>query len=230
MTGEDQQQVGQQVRVSSSRFRRYPLVVTFEGPDGAGKSTLATDLARWCANRGIEVRTARSRPKSSERLRTTEYDHERPHETRERGLVESSARVVLKFGFYLARWAVEARPTRRPTILIRERGWLDYDVDARRYGLARPTRHLVRVLGKLFPKSDYSFVLVGDPAVIHERKADLTVDDISSVIERWKRVAPDTAREVVLVDTTANSPESALGELLTWLVVERSSTTSGRSR
>lgn len=202
------------LRSSSSILRQWPLVITFEGPDGSGKSTLADGLSRWMVDAGVEVRTARSRPRTTEHLRTTTYDHQNPHDQPPRGAVESIGRVVAKYCFYLLRWSREARRTTRPTVLIRERGWLDYRVDGKRYGLSPITAPLVSVLGRFFPRSDYSVVLVGEPSAIHDRKPDLPVAEIQRLMTEWKTAAFKTARQVLIIDTSTNSPEEALVLLL----------------
>lgn len=209
---------GTVLQMSASTLRRWPLVITFEGPDGSGKSTLADGLRRWLLEEGIDVRTARSRPRTTERLRTTAYDHQNPHDQPVRGSLESIGRVVAKYCFYLTRWSQEAKPTRQPTVLIRERGWLDYLVDGKRYGLSPITAPLVSVLGRFFPRSDYSVVLVGEPSVIHERKPDLPVAEIQRLMTEWKTAAFKTAREVLIIDTSTNSPEESLAVLLAAVV------------
>jgi len=209
------------VRIATSRswFRRWPLVITFEGPDGSGKSTLAAGLAQRMVEAGVDVRLARSRPKTTERLRATAYDHKHPHNQPQRGAVESIARVFAKYCFYLVRWAQEAKHTSEPTILIRERGWMDYLADSRRYGLSPITAPVVSVLGRFFPRSDYCFVLFGQPAAIHDRKRDLSVDEIERVIAAWKTSAPKTARRILFVDTTAVSSSEAIELLLSHIAV-----------
>lgn len=206
------------VRRSRSPWRRWPLVVTFEGPDGAGKSTLADELSRWLERNDVTVRRARMRPRTSERLRSTSYDHQDPHATPRRGVLEAVARILVKYGFYLQRWAIEARPTRSPSVLIRERGWYDYDVDRTRYGLPPVTRPLVRGLGALFPRSDWAVVLVGDRHAIHARKPDLSVTEIDRIMAEWADLAPRSAHRTLVLDTTTHSPAEALCELLGWLV------------
>lgn len=215
------------LRASSSPWRAWPLVVTLEGPDGAGKSTLAAALDEWMVERGIEVRRARSRPRTSQQLRRTEYAHDDPHSTRMRGPVESVARLLLKYAFYLQRWLVETRPTRHPSVLIRERGWSDYEVDGRRYGLTPDTKPLVRALGRLFPRADVVVVLVGDRFAIHERKPDLSTAEIDRVMHEWTQVAPRTAHSTAVINTTSQSPSDALHDLLDWLL-DRSEVASPR--
>ncbi len=217
------------LRASGSFARRWPLVITFDGPDGSGKSTLANALTEWLQDNDVSVRTARSRPKSTQRLRTSEYDYNNPHKTRQRGRVESLARVGAKYVFYVARWIVEARPTSKPTVLIRERGWLDYAIDSRRYGLAPVVKPLVRALNRIFPQPDSSFVLVGDAQAMHDRKPDLDVGEIERVVSEWSARASASSRHVALINTTDQTTESALEELLGRVIESPARTVLGTS-
>jgi len=151
-------------------------------------------------------------PDLVDQLRRVPLDFTKPHEKDQRSLAVSAFRVTAKFVYLLGRHVIEKKPGATRTIVLRERGFFDYAVDTKRYGLDPRVGRYALLLGKLFPKSDLALLLSGDALEIHNRKPELEPDVIANLINGWGEVGPRSARTAVTIDTTSQDIDSSIDE------------------
>jgi len=167
------------------------------GPDGTGKTTLSMALEKGMfANvpvrrvhhtRGLGVLPHR---------RFAPGSSTQPH----RHPLYPAWLSLIKW-FYLlvdfrVGWTLRISPfVRRGGWVLMQRGWLDSQVDPRRYRLP-PAPGLVRFLGRLVPRSDLSLVLEASPEVIRERKKELSLDELERQMRAWRELLPGDQRTI----------------------------------
>jgi len=195
-----------------------PQIVSVLGPDGVGKSAIVQGIVERLDSDNIEFRHGTMRPALVGSLRRVPIDHTKPHDKALRSLAESVFRVTVKFVYLLGSHARDKLPNSKHTIVLRERGFFDYAVDTKRYGLDPRIRRYALALGRVFPKSDLALLLAGDPAAIYERKPELQPDVIEQLIADWRRVGRIGSRVAVTVETTSRPIDSSIDEAVDALV------------
>ena len=153
------------------------LTVVVVGPDGAGKSSLASSLIDQCGVFFWKTRHLHWRPGLLPRLGAMlgrpRVDTDAPHSPIPHG--PTMSRVVLLYywlDFLLGTW-LKLRPLQsRSTLIVLERGWWDILVDPRRYRLQVSDR-LISMLGRLLPTPDLTLLLDAPPSLFLQRKQEL---------------------------------------------------------
>jgi hypothetical protein len=105
--------------------------------------------------------------------------------------------------FLLGTW-VRVVPVRaRGGLVILERGWWDYAVDPRRYRLT-VSQKVVRFLGRLLPQPDLVIILEAEPKTLHLRKRELSIEELSNQMERWRELKLPKRSNRVYLDVSHN--------------------------
>jgi Phosphotransferase enzyme family len=199
------------------------LIVVVVGPDGAGKSALASTLIDRCGAFFWATRRIHWRPGLLPRLgplvgrRTT--DPETPHLSNPNGRMISVA-VLLYYwlDFFLGTW-LKQKPLRvRSGLIVVERGWWDILVDPRRYRLQLP-KGLTAMLGRLLPSPDLTLVLDAPASVLLQRKQELAEAELDRQVHAWRELAQRHPVSYSVVD--ASQPESDVQAAATEEVVSR---------
>ena len=182
------------------------LVVAVVGPDGVGKSTLTTLLSTRTAEIFRDVHrlhlTPGLLPPPARLLRRPAYDVTLPHARAPSGRLGSILRTVYLATDTLVGWGPRvALPRIRANLVVIERGWRDLEIDPVRYRLAAG-KPLIRLLTRLLPKPDLTLVLRAEAQVIHDRKPELSVVEISRQLAEWGSVTRAAPRRFIAVDTT----------------------------
>lgn len=187
------------------------------GPDGAGKTAIADQLAARAEAGRLEFQRAHFRPlvlsaRSAEGSSAgTVAD---PQSQKERGPMRAVARTLFVWSDFLLGSFTRWRRAGRRGLLVRERPWEDQLVDRRRYRLPQSLFGTVRCLGRLLPRADVAVLLTGDPRRMHYRKPELPVEEIEAQLTRWEATVGHVARRVSIVDTTASDDLEATVETL----------------
>lgn len=179
------------------------------GPDGTGKSSLMAELVRIFEARQLEVRHGHWTPglfaHASNNRGGPPAPASDPHAHPEHGVLVSALKALVIYIDTWMGWIGRWRP-RVGEVLIVERGFADMAVDSKRYRLSSDLRPALGVLTALSPRYDVAVLLLGDEQVIHRRKPELPVEELARQMASWRDLAPRTARTVIEVDVTQESP------------------------
>ncbi|MCD7862796.1 MAG: hypothetical protein LUG61_04635 [Lachnospiraceae bacterium] len=188
-------------RKSKGSYNRYllkklkgkpGLMVAFEGTDGSGKSTIINGLEQV--------------PESSFPDGMLDYYHWRPgFIKKEKQTANGEAIIVtephakkpygrtksfLKFSFFnldyfLGYWFKVRWQLSKGHLVVFDRYYYDYYMDKIRYRLSISDR-VLDFFRFMIPKPDVSFLLIGDPQVLYERKKEIDVSEIEAQIQRLR--------------------------------------------
>lgn len=186
-------------------MKRYSVAAVVSGPDGSGKSSLATVMVEQVlAEPAVHLH---HRPGLLPRSSAAKQVNTDPHGKQPYALWKSVVKVIYVWLDYQLGWWLRLRPTlgRGGSVVI-ERGWVDLWVDPLRYRLAG-VRGLTAVLGRLTPKPDLIVILLADAATLRARRAELSEEEISRQVGVWRRWAEGRSN-VVIIDAALPQEEA----------------------
>ena len=199
--------------VSAHTSNRFPgdrgLFLVVVGPDGAGKTSLATALLRRSEVDGAYFHFIPT-------LRTPRLADEPPeHEDlveKQRG---SGSRLlgVLRIGRNLARawlgYLLVIRPAvRSGKVVVGDRWLYGYVAQPRALRFHGPS-WIARLVLKMLPRPDLVILLDAPPEAIHERKPELTPNEIRDEVARWRSID----QRMLRLDAT-QSPDHLAGVVM----------------
>ncbi len=195
------------------------LFAVILGPDGSGKSTVVARLLaeskafsqgswrfHWRPGllpqpgRGAKQKTSASAPPPTE-------------------FAYGTAVSLLRYGYFLldfviGYWLRVYPRCKRGQLVIGERWYFDVLINPQRYGFRLPA-WLLRFGGHLIPRPDLTVLLTADPDAIHERKQELTVQQITTQISAMQAILPDNPHGAeISTDTSLDESVAALLALL----------------
>lgn len=196
------------------RGRRGSFVVVV-GPDGTGKSTLARGLIAASRDDFARVLHIHWRPgllpRAGSIVGAEAGDPTQPHARPPHGRVLSVALLAYDWiDFFLGTWLRIVPVRTRGGLVVMERGWFDMAVDPRRYRLDVPYR-IVEMLGRLLPSPDTALILEADPQVLHDRKAELPIRELTRQSGRWREIRFPHRTTRLFLDAS-QSPELLLDQ------------------
>jgi hypothetical protein len=197
------------------------LVVALVGPDGVGKSTLASALS---ADAGAFRRVDRRHlgpgllPPPARLLGRQPSDGTAPHARPPSGMFGATARLAYLWADALLGWLPRMAVQRaRSSLVVLERGWLDLAVDPRRYRLS-PRPRAVRLLGRLLPRPDVVLLLEAGADIVEARKDELEAGEIERQMREWRALLPRAGGRAHRLDATG-PPEEVLERA--WQAIHR---------
>ncbi|MGB7588855.1 MAG: hypothetical protein WBM00_09120 [Solirubrobacterales bacterium] len=203
----------QVVRALRRVWQPTGLVVLLVGPDGVGKSTLASALAHSAPGKFRRVDRRHLGPgllpPPAKVLGRRPSDGTAPHAKPASGMIGATARLAYLWADALLGWLPRmAVPRARSSLVILERGWFDLAVDPRRYRLS-PRPRAVSALGHFLPRPDLVLLLDAGADLVKARKDELEVGEVERQLRAWRVLLPRAGRHVHRLDATG-SPEELL--------------------
>jgi sugar transferase EpsL len=161
--------------------------ITVLGPDGVGKSTLLQNLGQALEPCFSRRRLFKFRPDVFNTI--VPETQPQPHGRPPRGWILSCAKIF----YYAADWwlgfFVRVLPEKcRGALLLVDRDFNDVLVDQRRY-LVRNVHILARVLRRILPQADATFILTADPDTVRARKPELPFAELQRQLAAYRWLA-----------------------------------------
>ena len=192
------------------RFSKQPgFSIAFLGVDGSGKSTIIdniTPILNQSFHNSIYYEHMRPNklPSIARLLGGNEEFNKpvtNPHKSKPSGFFVSLLRwlyytIDYTFGFYLKVWPKKAI---RSCVWIFDRYYYDYLLDSKRAKIKLP-RLLIKLGQFLINEPDLILCLGTDPKTIHDRKPELTIDEVERQVEALKEFSM-THKQAVWIDT-----------------------------
>jgi thymidylate kinase len=202
---------------------RYGLTIALVGPDGCGKSTIASHLMPLLEAAFLTAPPRRLHlrpgllPPLAKLLRPWRWGEggtsaavTDPHAKAPSGPLGSVARLLYYTGDYVAGHLLDVGPFARwrRSVVVYERYFYDLVVDPKRLRMAPPpgwTKALMNVV----PSPDLLIALQAPASEIHERKPELSLDEIQRQLVAYSRIA-SAHENGHCVDTTGRPGDAAL--------------------
>jgi len=180
--------------------------VVFLGPDGTGKSTISRAVEESLARVYRHVWHFHWRPglipKLSKKRETSielGIGAHPPRESKYGAIVSVLRYIYYLVDFTLGYWLIVYWKKAQTTLVIGERWYHDVIANPARYGFCLP-RWILKFCGYVVPKPDRIFQISADPALIHQRKDELTVEEIAEQILLYRGLLPDAPRGIEIVN------------------------------
>lgn len=160
---------------------RKGLVLSIDGPDGTGKSSVGDALAERFKGPTLRVHHRPGVLPSG----SPAGDVTQPHAKVPRTRFSSIMKVGYIFVDYLVGWMTRIAPLRRKGgLVVIERSWFDLIVDPERYRV-KGAEKWIRLLARIMPRADLRIVLLASPEVLLVRKQELPTDELGRQLLQW---------------------------------------------
>lgn len=181
------------------------MIVTINGADGSGKSTILEVLAEAIEGEYTHYHSRPGNISPKNNLKKMKQYVDRPGEVPKRGISLQLAKIFL-FLLEFQTFAIWHKITPRRKLVILERSLVDLYVHPARYGLET---WLVDRLRPLLVDwySDLNICLTGDAQTMAARKHELQATVIDALNKRYQEATERAGGKLLLIDTTRESIE-----------------------
>ena len=180
----------QKYYLMNKAMKKSGVMVVFLGTDGSGKSTIINSLPDVLGNTFPEsfIDYYHWRPKLIKSGRKSGDDESivctEPHSKKPYGKIKSFAKFMFfNVDYVLGYWLKVRWELSKGHMVVFDRYYYDYYLDKIRYRLSISDK-ILDFFKVLIPKPDITFLLVGDPEVLYERKKEISVEEIQEQINR----------------------------------------------
>lgn len=164
-------------------------MIVILGSDGSGKTTVINNISTTCKSlfNNIVIKHWRPnllvRPNVNKR-KIQESDYSQPHKLKPYGKVISFFRFLYYNIDYILGYYFKVLPIKiRGGLFIFDRYYYDYYVDKQRYRMNLSDR-TIRFFERIIPKPDVVILYTGSAETIHQRKEELTIDELKTQNDR----------------------------------------------
>ncbi|MCK5616309.1 hypothetical protein KAR91_81355 [Candidatus Pacearchaeota archaeon] len=182
------------------------------GPDGCGKSTIASQLISKLEKYNYKIFHFHWRPNLIPQLRkqniarTGGAPPPAPDDFAYGYFISLLRYMYYYMDFLLGYWFTIRPKKAKGYFIIGERWYFDVLIHPARYGFKLPM-WLLKIGKLLLPYPDYTFLLSADPQAIHNRKPELTVEQIDSQLSRMSDLIKGI-KNASIINTEVNIDET----------------------
>lgn len=177
----------QKVRLTFIRIIEKPsLVISFLGPDGSGKSTIINGIKK--NNPFINFKYFHLKPIKTKVDSTKNQIVENPHNEKEYSYIISILKIIYFIIQYNINWFINILPIKvTPALIVFDRYFDDIIADPKRYRYGGPLK-FVEISKKFIPKPEITFVLYGPAPIIHSRKKEVSLSELTEQLIMYKKL------------------------------------------
>jgi len=209
--------------VKNTEAHRKGVFIVMLGPDGSGKSTLVLCASKQLGRFFKEYWHFHWRPNLLPKLSRTSHEpdfeiaHKPPGKAAYGKVISFMRYIYYLLDFIVGYWVLIWPRRKRGCLIIGERWYYDVIANPVRYGFALPD-WLLRLGGYLVPKPDMTLLLEADPQAIHDRKPELTIEEISLQINRLGNLVlpPPAGTRIWTGDDVEESVERLVQTIVTF--------------
>jgi thymidylate kinase len=177
--------------VLGKALHRKGIIMAFQGTDGSGKSTIIEGIPAVIGNSfsGDTIEYYHWRPGfiHPEKKFTSDgqlLSNVQPHTKKPQGKIKSIAKMAFyTLDYILGYYGRVYWQAAKGHLVIFDRYYYDFYMDKIRYRLSI-SDGWVRFFQIFIPKPDITFLLLGDAVQIHERKQELSIEEINKQTKR----------------------------------------------
>lgn len=197
--------------VFSRLLKRPSLTICFLGPDGSGKSTLIESLRNqslFISDSYFHLKPIKSNKSSSNQV------VENPHEYPVYSKFKSYLKLLYLIIQYNIGWFINILPlTFKPSLIIFDRYFDDIIVDYKRYRYGGKIS-IVKFARYFIPKPDLYFLLSANELVIHNRKKEVSINELKRQIMGYQKMNDNKKYFQINVDRNVNDITNNLTKLI----------------
>lgn len=182
--------IKQKIYLVRKAMGKAGIMVAFEGTDGSGKSTIINSLPDVLGNSFPEgmMDYFHWRPGFIKKEKTSKNGEAvvvtEPHAKEPYGKLKSFAKFMFfNLDYFFGYWCNIRWKIAKGHLVIFDRYYYDYYLDKLRYRLSI-SDNILDLFKAIIPKPDITFVLLGDPQTLYERKKEISVNEIQAQIDR----------------------------------------------
>ncbi len=174
----------------AGRYLRHKgVMVAFLGTDGSGKSSIINCLPEVLERsfNQTQIRYYHWRPRllsGKKRDKQVSSSGMDPHGKKPYGRILSLMKFLyFNLDYILGYWLSVKLSLGKNQLVVFDRYYYDYLLDQYRYRL-KLNEHIIRWFSHLIPKPDITFLLVGDPGILYQRKKELPYQEVEQQVNR----------------------------------------------
>lgn len=184
------------------------LSIAFLAPDGTGKSTVIEGISKTCSGSFYGVENLYFRPRLFRNLghynkinpSEEASTNSNPHGAKLHGKVKSMLRFIFyNFDFLLGTSCLIDRYKIKKKLVIFDRYYYDYYADMQRYQYSI-SKKWIDIFKFMIPTPDIVFILDAPSKIIHERKMELSIEEIEKQRIAFRR-ASDKIKNSIIINT-----------------------------
>jgi thymidylate kinase len=169
-------------------MRPTGLFVVIVGPDGIGKSTMIASVLKTVSPCFRRRASFHWRP-GWIRFNRREVISRGPHDLPPRGRMSSIFAILIYFADYWLGYIMGIRVMlARSGLVLFDRYFYDISIDPLRFRI-KGCRWLVRLLERMVPQPDLVIVLDASETTVHQRKQELTLEEIRRQRQAYRQLA-----------------------------------------
>ena len=215
-------------------FSEKGFIITFSGVDGAGKSTVISEVSELIEKRYRRpVKVLRHRPSLLPILSVWTKGKEKAHEDAvnslpRQGNNKNSLSSLLRFGYYytdyiLGQFVIYTKYVLRGKIVLYDRYYFDFIADARRSNIQLP-KSVTETGYHFLMKPEFNFFLYAAPEKILSRKKELSYHSICDLTSEYSSLFSKLERKNQRVKYLAienNDLDVTLGTIMNTIIAQR---------
>ena len=167
------------------------LMIVLLGTDGSGKTTIINELPQYFIKKNIDMEISyyHWRPgyfiKKKSNIEGSLVEN--PHAKPAYGKIKSYIKfMIINLDYLLGYLFKVKKEINDGKLVIFDRYYYDYYLDKLRYRLSLEDK-VIKLFQFMIPKPDITFLLIGTPETLYERKKEVSMDEIRRQINCMKK-------------------------------------------